>query len=192
MAQVQPAAPANALVMDSVEVLEPLDAYSDSVRKRKIKRTILRSTFVPGWGQVTNKQFWKIPFVAAALGAPAYLFFDNLTTYKDLRQAYIYLVDTIPSNDNLIPQRYKVLGANSIRFYRDEFRKNVDYSVLVFILAWGLNVVDAAVFANLRDFDVSDKLSMRVKPVIRPGGINQVSLVFSLKNPKPKTPLFTR
>jgi hypothetical protein len=63
----------------------------------------------------------------------------------------------------------------------------VDYSVLVFILAWGLQVADAAVYAHLRDFDVSDKLSMRVKPHISIQGQSGVALVFNFKNPKPKT-----
>jgi hypothetical protein len=31
-------------------------------------------------------------------------------------------------------------------------------------LAWGLNVVDANVSAHLKTFDVSDDISMRIKP----------------------------
>jgi hypothetical protein len=37
----------------------------------------------------------------------------------------------------------------SIRYSRDEFRRNMDYSVLVFLLFWGLNVIDASVDAHL-------------------------------------------
>jgi len=35
-------------------------------------------------------------------------------------------------------------------------------------LAWGLNVVDATVFGHLKDFDVSNDLSMNVKPLFNP------------------------
>lgn len=164
--------------------------YLDSIRHRRIRRTILRSTFVPGWGQVTNKQFWKVPLVAAAVGLPVAVFFSNLSEYRGLRQSYIYKVDNDPSNDALIPERYQPLSANSIKFYRDAFRQNVDYSALVFILGWGLNVVDAAVFANLKDFDVSDKLSLKINQGINPLGQSSVGLVLTFKSSK-KQPFFT-
>lgn len=160
----------------------------DSLRHRRIKKTIRRSIFVPGWGQITNRQVWKVPIVAAAVAIPAYLFFDNLAVYKELKQAYIYKVDTFPANDVLIPPQYKVLSANSLKYYRDTYRQNVDYSALAFILAWGLNVVDAAVFANLRDFDVSDKLAIKLKaPSINLTGQSSVGLVLTFKGPKNKS-----
>lgn len=160
---------------------------ADSLRRKRIKRNIIRSAVVPGWGQVSNRQVWKLPFVGAAVGIPVAIFFYNVKEYRGLRQAYIYRTDTIRSNDILIPEKYSVLSNNSLRSYRDEFRKNVDYSVLVFLLAWGLNVADAAVYAHLRDFDVSDNLSMKIKPNINMTGQSGVALVFSLKQPKAKT-----
>jgi hypothetical protein len=44
----------------------------------------------------------------------------------------------------------------------------MDLSVLYFLLAWGLNVVDATVDGHLRTFDISNDLSMEVKPYIPP------------------------
>ena len=35
---------------------------------------------------------------------------------------------------------------------------------LSFLLFWGLNVVDATVDAHLKEFDISDQLSMKIKP----------------------------
>ena len=58
---------------------------------------------------------------------------------------------------------YKVLSPGSIRTARDEFRRYVDYSALIFILFWGLNVVDATVDAHLKGFDVSPDLSLHLK-----------------------------
>jgi hypothetical protein len=52
---------------------------------------------------------------------------------------------------------------NALRTYRDEFRRNVDYSALFFIVLWGLNVVDAAVDAHLRTFDVTPDLGFKFK-----------------------------
>ena len=163
---------------------------ADSLRQRHIKKTILRSTFIPGWGQITNKQAWKVPFVAAAITVPAVLFFYNLEEYQALKQTYIYMLDTIPSNDALIPEKYQPLSPNSVKYYRDAYRQNVDYSALVFILAWGLNVVDAAVFAHLKDFDVSDKLSLKIKPSINLLGQSNVGLVLTFKDAKRNKPYF--
>jgi peroxiredoxin family protein len=58
----------------------------------------------------------------------------------------------------------------------------MDYSVLVFLLFWGLNVIDASVDAHLRSFDVSPDLSLRFKAghsdLARTNGF---SLVLTLK-----------
>ncbi len=147
------------------KVYVPKDSteLADSIRMAKTRRVTKHSAMVPGWGQIDNKQGWKVPFVYGGLGITTYLFFENKKIYNELRQAYIYRTDTIPGNDDDIPEKYQPLSTNSIRFYRDEYRKNVDYSVLAFIIVWGLNVVDATVFAHLRDFDVSDQISLRLK-----------------------------
>ena len=50
------------------------------------------------------------------------------------------------------------------KYYRDEYRRDIDYSVLFFVVLWGLNVVDAAVDAHLKAFDVSPDLSIQLKP----------------------------
>jgi hypothetical protein len=57
----------------------------------------------------------------------------------------------------------------------------VDYSVLFFIAFWGLNVADAAVDAHLKTFDVSDELSLRIKPGFSSmANTNGVSLVLDI------------
>lgn len=149
----------------SASVYVPKDSsmLADSIRRAKTRRVTRHSAIIPGWGQINNRQPWKTPIIYGALGFTTYLFFSNISTYRDLKQAYIIRTDTIPGNDNEIPPEYQPLSTNSIRFYRDEFRKNVDYSALAFIILWGLNVVDAAVFANLRDFDVSDNIGLKLK-----------------------------
>lgn len=126
---------------------------------------VWRSLMIPGWGQATNKKYWKIPLVYGALGTTGYLFFRNIRQYKDAKNAYILATDTIPSNDNQIKQPYFSVKdqPERIRVFRNAVRQNVDYTVLFFIAFWGLNVADAAVDAHLKTFDVSDELSLRIK-----------------------------
>jgi hypothetical protein len=59
----------------------------------------------------------------------------------------------------------KNLSAGSLQSYRNIFRKNRDYSIMWFILAWGINVVDASVSGHLKEFDVSNNLIMQVTPM---------------------------
>jgi hypothetical protein len=129
------------------------------------RKAIVRSAIIPGWGQITNKKAWKLPLVYASLGTTTYLFFRNLNQFKDARNSYILATDNDPSNDNLIPQPYYSVKdqPERIRVFRNQVRQNIDYSVVFFILFWGLNVVDAAVDAHLKTFDVTDKISLNLK-----------------------------
>jgi len=128
-----------------------------------------RSALIPGWGQAYNKKYWKIPIVYGALGVTGYIFVNNIKIYKEYKFAYSARVKaqppTLDSTDyNQLDNVYKVLSPNSIRSARDEFRRYVDYSALIFILLWGLNVVDAAVDAHLKNFDISPDLSLQLRP----------------------------
>ena len=124
-----------------------------------------RSAVLPGWGQYTNKKYWKIPIVYAALGVTGYIFVRNIRQYNEAKRAYSNSIDGDTSNDFMIPQPYYTVRdqPERIRNFRNQVRQNVDYTVLFFILFWGLNVADAAVDANLKTFDVSDDLSLRIK-----------------------------
>ena len=125
----------------------------------------IRSAIVPGWGQITNKKYWKLPIVYGAIGTTGYLFFRNLKQFKEADRAFKLASDNDPSNDDqIIEPYYSVrIQPDRIKNFRNQVRQNVDYSVLFFIFFWGLNVADAAVDAHLKTFDVSDDLSLRLK-----------------------------
>jgi hypothetical protein len=153
------------------------------------RTAIIRSAILPGWGQITNKKYWKLPLVYGALGTTAVIFFRNVTQFKEARDAYTNAIDGNDQNDNLIPEPYFTVRfqPERIRTFRNQVRQNVDYSVLFFILFWGLNVVDAAVDAHLKTFDVSDNLSLQIKPGYSPTAkTNGISLVLDIKNNKAK------
>src|SRR6185503_2966804 len=103
---------------------------SKKVRVWDPKIAARRSAMIPGWGQIYNKKYWKLPLVYGALGITAGVFFYNVKTYKLLRLAYIYKIDKDTTNDKLIDPRFINLSAGALRSYRNSFRQNVDYSVL--------------------------------------------------------------
>ncbi len=138
---------------------DPAKAYNPRI-------ATYRSAILPGWGQYTNKKYWKIPIVYAALGITGYIFFRNVKQYNEAKKSYINAIDQDTSNDYQIPEPYYTvrLQPDRIKTFRNQVRQNVDYSVLFFIAFWGLNVVDATVDAHLKTFDVSDDLSLQIKP----------------------------
>lgn len=141
------------------------ESVTDSIRKAEIRRVVLHSAILPGWGQIDNKKYWKLPIVYGGLGTAAYLFFQNLNQFRESRNAYRLATDGDLTNDHLIVQPYfnVRMQPDRIAVFRNSVRQNVDYSVLFFLGIWALNVADAAVDAHLKDFDVSDDISLQIK-----------------------------
>src|SRR4051794_9804288 len=133
----------------------------DTIKKKKHDpaKATRRSAIIPGWGQAYNHEYWKIPLVYGALAIPAATFAYNNKWYKKTRDAYNIVVsgDTARYDEidpKLISQTTgQPLSAQDLQYYRNAFRKDRDYSVLFFMIAWGVNIVDATVFGHLKDFD---------------------------------------
>ncbi len=169
--------------------LSNADRIDSIMRRHSPKKAALRSAILPGWGQIYNRKYWKLPIVYGALGVSGAVFVYNVSNYRDLRVAYRAKYNASlppPQRDssewNKIRPDLLRIDPNSLRSLRDEFRRNVDYSVLVFVLLWGLNVVDATVDAHLKPFDVSPDLSLKFK--LGPSEMartNGVSLVLAFK-----------
>ncbi len=167
---------------------------SDTIVKLKFRPQVAtrRAAILPGWGQATNKEYWKIPLVYGVLAIPTALYFYNDSWYSKTKYAYeAKFKAQAPTLDSSglagIDPQLKNLGLASLQSYRNTFRRDRDYSILYFILAWGLQVADATVFAHLKQFDVSDDLSLQVKPQFNtntrtPG----IGLVFNFKEPSKK------
>ena len=175
------------VVIDSsgtIQTEKPVPVTADAPKKYSPRKAIIRSAMLPGWGQATNKKYWKIPIVYAALGTTTYIFFRNIGQYNDAKKAYILATDQDPSNDFQIKEPYFSVKnqPERIRNFRKEVRQNIDYSVLVFIIFWGLNVADAAVDAHLKTFDVNDDLGLHIKAGYSPlAKTNGLSLVLQIK-----------
>ncbi len=130
------------------------------------KTALLLSFALPGAGQAYNRKWWKLPIVYATLGGLTYLEISNIRQYRLLRDNYKWLVDGDP-NTNPTEAPYTSLDATSMRQYRDQWRRYVEQSSLVLGLAYVLTATEAYVNAHLSHFDVSDDLTMQVKPSVQ-------------------------
>jgi Family of unknown function (DUF5683) len=161
-------------------------------KKHSPRKATIRSALIPGWGQIYNKKYWKLPLVYGALGTTAGVFLYNVKWYNRTKYAYkiAYQIQTTRDStgiENVFPEIAPLLDqSEALKQYRNEFRQNVDYSVLFFILAWGLNVVDAAVDGHLKDFDVGEDLTLKINPGYSPmANTTGLSFVFTIGKKPP-------
>ena len=150
--------------------------------KRRIKDSLVlaghspriatrRSLIIPGWGQAYNHEYWKIPIVYGVLAIPTVAYIYNNNYYQKTRFAYEakFKAQTGDSSDlAAIDTELVNLSIGSLQNYRNQFRRDRDYAILFFLLAWGLQVADATVFAHLKQFNVSNDLSMQINPTFNP------------------------
>jgi hypothetical protein len=135
------------------------------------KKVLKRSLMIPGWGQVTNKQIWKVPIVYGLLGGLTYYSIQLHNDYQDYRAAFYNLNPNTPDDLKFGPTPSYIPENSSLEALRQNrnFYRNRRDLVYVFIgLSYALNAIDAYVFAHLRSFDVSDDLSLRtdIEPVL--------------------------
>jgi len=127
------------------------------------KRSALYSMLFPGLGQLNNKQYWKLPVVYGLLGVGVYFFQDNLKNYNQFRLIY---ADRL---NNVYTDKYVGLYDDvRIKNERDYYKKYLDMTVLIGAVGYGLQIMDANVFAHLKNFDISDDIAFRIKPSFQP------------------------
>ncbi len=153
------------LKTDTETVLVVQDTLSNKKEVNPLapSKAAFYSAVLPGLGQVYNKRYWKIPIIYAGMATGVYFYIQNDNDYNRFRDAYKrrlagYTDDefwgegTSPlvSNDRLIDAQRRA-------------KRNKDMSVVVSIVFYLLNIVDANVDAHLKQFNVNDDLS--VQPV---------------------------
>lgn len=173
----------------------PATAQPDSVRTRILAerglppdhspaKALWRGFAVPGWGQVYNRQYYKVPFVYAGLAGLVYLAADSHSNYKLYQRAHRYKISEerveggqIDENpytqfrgqyEQVLQESGLPLDADvpsrSLRSQRDAARQQRDLSIVGTVVFYSLTVLDAYVSAHLLTFDVGDDLSMKVVP----------------------------
>ncbi len=135
---------------------------------------LYRSMMIPGWGQVTNRQFWKVPIIYGLFAGVGYYSYTVSVQYRGYRAAYYNETRGGDSDKrfgetpDFIPEG---LSTQQLRETRDNLRNRRDFSYVIMVMAYGLNILDAYVFAHMRSFDVSDDLSANTR--IGPGILDQ-------------------
>ena len=142
----------------------------DSIKEKQhspTKATIM-SALLPGLGQIYNKKYWKVPIIYAGIGVMTYFIATNADEYLNYKCAYIEKKNgNTEGNYKELANKYTLEELLSASEY---YRRNLEISCLISALWYVLNIVDAAVDAHLYTYNISDKLSMKIEPVIEPFG----------------------
>ncbi len=149
------------------------------------RSVLFKSMIIPGWGQIENRQIWKVPIIYGMfVGVGVYAGYLD-TQYKDYRAAY-YNSHQDENNDfrfGPTPERLQNVNQSQLQSVRDSFHNQRDFMFVVMGLAYGLNILDAYVYAHMRSFDVSDDLSANtmIGPAIIADGSPGLSFKVSLQ-----------
>lgn len=132
---------------DSTRVADSTSAHdSVFVMEKSAWGAVLRSAILPGWGQIYNESYLKVPVVWGISGWFIYNYLANNKKYLDYKKLYL--------KSNIIDDK------NLREFYRDQR----DLFAMYFAFAYLANLVDAYVDAHLFDFSVSEDF-MRKSPM---------------------------
>lgn len=138
----------------------------DSVRRKPFNplrpsKAAFYSAVLPGLGQAYNKRYWKIPIVYAAIGAGIYFYVDNKNEYNRYRDAYKRRLAGFTDDEFWGDGTSAAISDEALIRAQQTLRRNKDLSLLLTILAYTLNIVDANVDAHLLQFNVDDNLAIK-------------------------------
>ena len=107
------------------------------------------SAILPGWGQVYNEHYWKIPVI--------YVGFAGLGC-----GAIYYHREYINCKEELIQK--KGIEINNLANYVNDCRTGRDLCIMFAVFWYVVNIFDAYVGSSLKTFTLSDDISMEVQP----------------------------
>ena len=169
--------------LDNLDSLETSEQPNPSSRRQQRQQRLATFTpdpskatwsalVFPGGGQIYNHKYWKLPIVYGGFLGCAYALNWNNQMYSDYSQAYLDIMDDDPntaSYEDFLPPRYNVEANKDyltriFKNRKDTYRRQRDLSIFCFIGVYLLSVVDAYVDAELSNFDITDDLSVQVRP----------------------------
>ncbi len=135
-----------------------------------VKKATTLACIFPGAGQIYNKSYWKVPFVVGGFGSMIYCIDWNNRGYQRFKKAYSLRTDYDANPDkypNGSPDEFR--GRYTPEFLknlRNNFRRNRDLCLIISGALYVLQIVDAHVDAHLKDYDISDDLTMTLEPLV--------------------------
>lgn len=117
-------------------------------------RAAFYSAIIPGLGQAYNKKYWKIPIIYGGIGASIYFYSTNREDYNRFRDAFKRRLAGFDDDE------FQGISDETLIRGQRNSKRNMDVSIAVAVGFYLLNIVDANVDAHLRQYNISDDLSL--------------------------------
>ncbi len=127
-----------------------------------IQKATTLSLVCPGAGQIYNGSYWKVPIVVAGLASMVYVIDWNQRGYDRFKTAYDLATD---GDDNTVGE-FPNTSEESLRSIKNSYRRNRDLAIIGTVAVYLVQVADAHIDAHMQAYDISDNLSMEVRPQI--------------------------
>ena len=131
-------------------------------------RAAFYSAVVPGLGQAYNKKYWKIPIIYAGMAAGIYFYKQNDDDYDRFRNAYKRRLAGYTDDEFYGDGDEPLISTDRLINAQKSSQKNKDLSIIVTVAFYLLNVIDANVDAHLRQYEVSEDLSLEPNFEVNP------------------------
>lgn len=144
---------------DTVVVTSDLSGIEtfQSISKLDPDKAALYAAVFPGLGQMYNKQYWKLPIVYGGAIVIGHFIKYNNDFYNAFRNAYLAETDGDDTTENPFPQ----FSEQALQVNAERFKRNRDFMVIMGVVYYLIQIVDAHVSAHLIEFDINDDLAMR-------------------------------
>lgn len=120
------------------------------------------SAVVPGLGQAYNKKYWKIPIIYAGIGTGIYFYTRNTKDYNRFRDAYKRRLLGFEDDE------FQGISSDRLIDAQKTASRNRDVSIIVSIAFYVLNIIDANVDAHLRQYNISEDLTLKPNFEVNP------------------------
>ena len=149
-----------------------------SSTKEKSPKTAAICSIIPGGGQIYNGKYWKVPIVYGIIGGAGYWLYSNHEKYIYYRDEYRLRLNG--ATEGLNPELSN-MSTENVAFNERHYQRNQELGVFLFCICYGLNIVDAMVDAHFSTYDVSDNLTLAIRPgLTQPAGRSFASATPSL------------
>jgi hypothetical protein len=127
------------------------------------QRAAFYSAVIPGLGQAYNKKYWKIPIIYAGIGTGVYFYLQNDQDYDRFRNAYKRRLAGFTDDEFYGDNTDPIISNQRLIDAQKTAQKNKDVSIIVSLVFYLLNIIDANVDSHFRQFNVSNDLSLKPK-----------------------------
>lgn len=180
------------LSRDTIIITEQVtDTIEVQPEKKKLEphsphKATIYAMVLPGWGQIYNRQWWKLPILYGGVGATIYGIGWNSRNFKKYKTAYFdysrYIEEKAKDPDLPYPEHpswEKVYVGGGVEDFtpqqqsnfqtqlknkKNNFKRNRDLLYIVMGGIYAIQIIDACVFAHFYDFEINEDLSLNLQP----------------------------